>query len=58
MEQADLEKHERQLALKKLIRFHKGGLSTHRFVMNPSTVYLEEQTVKKLEELYDLTCKQ
>ena len=34
-----------------LIRFHKSGLNEHRQLMSPSAIYLEEQTIKALEEL-------
>lgn len=34
-----------------LIRFHKAALSEHRQFMSPSAIYLEEQTIKALEEL-------
>ena len=37
--------------LEALIRFWKDSLAEHRLLMNPSTVYLVEQTVKALEEL-------
>ena len=37
--------------LQKLIRYHKMGLNQYRMQMSPSTQYLEEQTVKALEEL-------
>ncbi len=34
-----------------LIRFHKGALSEHRQFMSVTAVYLEQQTIKALEEL-------
>jgi len=37
--------------LESLIRFHKAALAEHRQFMSPSTMYLEEQTIKALEEL-------
>jgi len=37
--------------LESLIRFHRVGLEEHRQFMSLSAVYLEEQTVKALEEL-------
>lgn len=37
--------------LENLIRFHKAGLQEHRQFMSPSAIYLEEQTIKALEEL-------
>ncbi len=37
--------------LDSLIRFWKDSLATHRLLMNPSTIYLVEQTIKNLEEL-------
>ncbi|GAI96263.1 unnamed protein product [marine sediment metagenome] len=36
-----------------LIKFHKAGLREHRQFMSISAVYLEEQTIKALEELKD-----
>ncbi|KKK80732.1 hypothetical protein LCGC14_2820570 [marine sediment metagenome] len=38
-----------------LIRFHKGALSEHRQFMSVSAVYLEERTIKALEELKEKT---
>ena len=37
--------------LDSLIQFWKDSLATHRLLMNPSTIYLVEQTIKRLEEL-------
>jgi len=37
--------------LKALIRFHKGRLSQYRQYISPASQYLEEQTIKALEEL-------
>ncbi len=37
-----------------LIQFWKDSLATHRLLMNPSTIYLVEQTIKHLEELKNL----
>ncbi len=37
--------------LDQLIQFWKDSLATHRLLMNPSTIYLVEQTIKCLEEL-------
>ena len=34
-----------------LIRYHKDGLSQYRLHISPSAQYLEEQTIKALEEL-------
>lgn len=34
-----------------LIHFWKDRLAQHRLLMNPSTIYLVEQTIKNLEEL-------
>ena len=34
-----------------LIRFHRDGLAQYRLQMSPSAQYLEEQTIKALEEL-------
>lgn len=39
--------------LEDLIRFHRAGLAEHRQFMSPSAIYLEEQTIKALEELRD-----
>lgn len=43
--------------LNKLIRFHENALAQHRFLMTPSTVYLEEETIKALNELKDRRLK-
>jgi len=40
-----------QSQLADLIQFHKDALSQHRLFISPSTIYLEEQTIKALEEL-------
>ncbi len=40
--------------LKHLISFHKSGLEQYRQFINPSAQYLEEQTIKALEELLEL----
>lgn len=40
--------------LKSIIQFWKDSLATHRLLMNPSTIYLVEQTIKHLEELEKL----
>ncbi len=37
-----------------LIHFWKDSLAEHRLLMSPSTVYLVEQTIKRLQELADL----
>jgi hypothetical protein len=37
--------------LESLIQFWKDSLAQHRLLMSPSTVYLVEQTIKRLEEL-------
>ena len=37
--------------LESLIIFWKDGLAQHRLLMSPSTIYLVEQTIKRLEEL-------
>jgi len=37
--------------LESLIQFWKDSLAQHRLLMNPSTVYLVEQTILNLEEL-------
>jgi len=37
--------------IKQLIRYHQTGLNQHRQHMNPSSEYLEEQTVNALKEL-------
>jgi len=37
-----------------LIRFHRDGLAQYRQHMSPSSQYLEEQTIKALEELKKL----
>jgi len=37
--------------LDSLIQFWKDALASHRLLMNPSTIYLVEQTIKHLEEL-------
>lgn len=34
-----------------LIRFHKSGLEQYRKYYTPPAMYLEEQTIKALEEL-------
>lgn len=34
-----------------LIRYHKTGLNQYRMHMSPASQYLEEQTIKALEEL-------
>ncbi len=34
-----------------LIQFWKDSLSTHRLLMSPSTIYLVEQTILRLQEL-------
>ena len=34
-----------------LIRFHQGGLGQYRQYISPSAQYLEERTIKALEEL-------
>lgn len=40
-----------QSELADLIQFHMDALSQHRLFMNPSVIYLEEQTIKALKEL-------
>ncbi|MBA7624108.1 hypothetical protein ES703_31512 [subsurface metagenome] len=40
--------------LESLIRFWQDALATHRLLMNPSTIYLVEQTIKHLQELIKL----
>lgn len=37
--------------LESLIHFWKDSLAEHRLLMSPSTIYLVEQTIKRLEEL-------
>jgi len=37
--------------LDSLIHFWKDSLAEHRLLMSPSTIYLVEQTIKRLEEL-------
>lgn len=37
--------------LDSLIRFWQDALSTHRLLMEPSAIYLVEQTIKRLEGL-------
>ncbi|MBA7693755.1 hypothetical protein ES703_102344 [subsurface metagenome] len=37
-----------------LIQFWKDGLASHRLLMNPTTIYLVEQTIKRLEELREI----
>jgi len=37
--------------LESLIQFWKDSLAQHRLLMNPSTIYLVEQTIKRLQEL-------
>lgn len=37
-----------------LIRFHQDALAQYRHFINPSAQYLEEQTIKALEELKKL----
>ncbi|MBA7535970.1 hypothetical protein ES705_28229 [subsurface metagenome] len=40
--------------LDSLIQFWKDSLAQHRLLMNPSTIYLVEQTIKRLQELKGL----
>jgi len=40
--------------LDSLIQFWKDSLASHRLLMNPSTIYLVEQTIKNLEKLNKL----
>lgn len=40
-----------QSELLDLIQFHKDGIAQHRLCMTPTAIYLEEQTIKALEEL-------
>ncbi|MBA7573268.1 hypothetical protein ES708_15064 [subsurface metagenome] len=40
--------------LDNLIQFWKDSLAQHRLLMNPSTIYLVEQTIKRLAELKEL----
>ena len=47
---AEVKPHEVK-ELESLIRFWKDSLAQHRLLMSPSTVYLVEQTIKRLEEL-------
>ena len=35
----------------RLIQYHTDGLSQYRFTMSPAAQYLEERTIKALEEL-------
>jgi len=37
--------------LDSLIHFWKDSLAEHRLLMSPSTIYLVEQTINRLEEL-------
>jgi len=37
--------------LENLIYFWRDSLAVHRMLMNPSAVYLVEQTIRRLEEL-------
>ena len=37
--------------LESLIQFWKDSLAEHRLLMSPSSVYLVEQTIKRLEDL-------
>jgi hypothetical protein len=37
--------------INRLIRFHKAGLLQYRHYIDPAAQYLEEQTIKALEEL-------
>jgi len=34
-----------------LIAYHQAGLSQHRYAMSISALYLEEQTIKALQDL-------
>ena len=34
-----------------LITFHESGLQQYRYAMSPSAIYLEEQTIKALQQL-------
>ena len=47
---------EKELAA--LIGFHRAGLEQYRKYMNPATQYLEEQTIKALEELKRIVAKE
>lgn len=37
--------------IEKLINFHQDGLDQYRLQMSPAAQYIEEQTIKALEEL-------
>ena len=37
--------------IKRLIDYHQAGLDQYRQYISPSTQYLEEQTIKALQEL-------
>ncbi len=37
--------------IEQLIRFHEGGLAQYRWLMDPSSQYMEEQTINALQEL-------
>ena len=39
--------------LEALIRYHQNGLAQYRLQMSPAAQYLEEQTIKALEELVE-----
>lgn len=51
----DKDREDKEKLLASLIRYHKAGLSEHKFTMSPSAVYLEERTIKALEELLLIT---
>jgi len=49
-----MENSERLKDIAKCLQYHRDGLAQYRYTMSPSAIYLEEQTIKYLEELQSI----